>query len=233
MSNQPFQYTGTDNLEIMQEAKKYNKFLASLILKQNIPLSSRILDIGAGIGLFSNMIKEHGYQVDCLEIDQMQANILSENGFNTFMSIDDVPDNSFDVIYAFNVLEHIENDREMLKEWALKLKKGGIIILYVPAFNLLFSSMDKKVGHYRRYRRKELTNIVDNVGLLPLKSAKYADSLGFFVSLIYKLINKNDGSLNRKTLIFYDRIIFPLSRVGDVFMQRILGKNVYIFAKKF
>ncbi|OAV67579.1 bifunctional 3-demethylubiquinone-9 3-methyltransferase/ 2-octaprenyl-6-hydroxy phenol methylase [Bacteroidales bacterium Barb6] len=227
-----FEYTGTDLLELMQKAVNYNAFLASLILKQQVPTSGKILDIGAGIGLFAGTIRENGYNVHCLEPDLFQANLLKGSRFEVSTNINELADGSFDFIYALNVLEHIENDREELLLWAKKLKKGGKLLIYVPAFHLLYSSMDKKVGHFRRYRKKDLTEKIIHAGLVPVCNAKYADSLGFFVTLLYKLINKSDGDVNENSLIFYDRVLFPLSRLGDFFFNRLFGKNVFIIAEK-
>ncbi|OAV75576.1 bifunctional 3-demethylubiquinone-9 3-methyltransferase/ 2-octaprenyl-6-hydroxy phenol methylase [Bacteroidales bacterium Barb7] len=227
-----FEYTGTDLLELMQKAVNYNAFLASLILKQQIPTSGKILDIGAGIGLFADIVRKNGYNVYCLEPDLFQANLLKEQQFTVSTNINELPDDSFDFIYALNVLEHIENDGEELLLWAKKLKKGGKLLIYVPAFHLLYSSMDKKVGHFRRYRKKDLTEKIIHAGLVPVCNAKYADSLGFFVTLLYKLINKNDGNVNKSSLIFYDRVLFPLSRLGDFLFNRLFGKNVFIIAEK-
>jgi SAM-dependent methyltransferase len=229
-----YEYTGTDNLEVMQKAVKYNAFLVSLISKQVHLASDRILDIGAGIGLFAEAVRKEGGAVDCLEPDKAQAALLESKGFRVSASLNEIADESFDFMYALNVLEHIEKDEEELLSWAKKLKKGGKLLIYVPAFNLLYSSMDKKVGHYRRYRRKQLTGMMIAAGLSPLYKARYADSLGFFVSLLYKLINRKSGSgsINEKSLVFYDRILFPLSLLGDAVFHSLLGKNVFILAEK-
>ncbi|MDR1557391.1 MAG: class I SAM-dependent methyltransferase [Tannerellaceae bacterium] len=227
-----FEYTGTDNLEVMQKAINYNTFLISLITKQQHAISNKILDIGAGIGSFAEVIREKGFDVHCLEPDAYQAGLLESKGFTVSVSPGGIADESFDFIYALNVLEHIEKDEEALSEWAKKLKKGGKLLIYVPAFHLLYSSMDKKVGHYRRYRKKQLMKIVESAGLKSVGRARYADCIGFFVTLLYKLINKKTGDVPEKSLIFYDRVLFPLSTVGDIFFHTLLGKNVFIVAEK-
>ena len=156
------EYTGTDNLEVMQKAENYNGFLVSLIMLQQPPIAGKMLDIGAGIGLFAEAILQKGYNIHCVEPDARQASVLESKGLTVNASIDEIADESFDFIYAFNVLEHIENDRQELGLWAKKLKQGGKLLIYVPAFNLLYSSMDKKVGHFRRYRRRQLSRMVVN-----------------------------------------------------------------------
>ncbi len=228
-----FEYTGTNNLVIMQEANNYNSFLLSLILNFCPSSSDTILDIGAGIGLFAKKIKENRHNVVCFEPDASQADLLKKDGFEVKQCLDEISNESFDFLYSLNVLEHIENDEETLKNWTKKLKKDGKILIYVPAFNFLFSNMDKKVGHLRRYNIKMLTKIVLNSNLRPLKKARYADSLGFFASLLYKFINKGDGNLNQNSIVFYDKFLFPISRTGDFFFNRLFGKNIWIIAEKY
>src|SRR5689334_21663708 len=95
-----------------------------------------------------------------------------------------------------------------------KLKKGGRLLVYVPAFQILFSSMDRKVGHVRRYTRQDLAEKVTAAGFRVVDNS-YVDSIGFFVTLLYKLIGSDSGDINRKALIIYDRVLFPLSRLLD------------------
>jgi 2-polyprenyl-3-methyl-5-hydroxy-6-metoxy-1,4-benzoquinol methylase len=226
-----FHYVGNDTLEIMAEAKKYNAFLEKLVLKQAPSNGGLILDIGAGIGTFAKRISDKSYHVHCVEPDTEQSKEIEKIGLAVDTSIEKIEDTSFDYIYSLNVLEHIENDKEELKVWVKKLKPGGTILVYVPAFNLLYSSFDKSIGHYRRYRKDLLVEISKDAGL-QIETARYTDGVGFFVSLVYKWINNGDGKINKKTLLFYDRVLFPIRRLFDVLFFKILGKNVYIVGKR-
>jgi 2-polyprenyl-3-methyl-5-hydroxy-6-metoxy-1,4-benzoquinol methylase len=227
-----FEYTGSDTLEIMQEAINYNASLASLVLKQNIPSMSKILDIGAGIGVFAEIIRNAGYDVTCLEPDLSQALVLKRKNFTVHTSADTIDDESFNFMYAFNVLEHIADDEAALVTWRKKLKPGGKLLIYVPAFDILFSSMDEKVGHFRRYRRKTLEQTTAKAAFVPVCKAEYMDSLGFFITLAYKLFYKQTGKIDRKSLIFYDRVLFPVSKITDIFLKKLIGKNTFITVQK-
>jgi SAM-dependent methyltransferase len=215
----------------MQDATKYNAWLVSLILRHVKSAPSKIMDIGAGIGLFADAVKKRGHSVVCVEPDVRQVILLQAKGFEVHKSPDTVPDKTFDLIYALNVLEHIADDRDALAQWSAKLKPGGYILIYVPAFRILFSSMDVKVGHFRRYRRKELSKKVLQAGLQPVGKVRYADCLGFFAAWLYKLTDKS-GDVKRGGLIFYDRYCFPLSRICDRIFGLLFGKNVFVVAKK-
>jgi hypothetical protein len=166
-----------------------------------------------------------------VEPDPGQAAVLSASGLAVFHSLDQVGDGSQDYIYALNVLEHIEDDRAALNRLYGKLKQGGSLLIYVPAFEILYSSMDRRVGHRRRYTRRGLEQLARNAGFR-IVEARYADSLGFFASILYKWVGGGSGTINRRALLAYDRAIFPLSRVADGLLSRVFGKNVLLFGMK-
>ena len=231
-TQQTFVYTGRDTLEIMRGAVNYNDFLVSLLMKSLKP-DDKILDIGAGTGLFAELIRtKTNANVSCFEPDPMQADILVKKGFKTYISLVEAENDSYDFVYALNVLEHIEDDTKALSLWYEKLKDGGRMFIYVPAFKVLFSSFDEKVGHFRRYTRKTLVRRIAASGMKPVGKVQYADSLGFFITLTYKVCNGGSGKINEKALFFYDRFLFPLSRFCDLFFKNMFGKNVFAVVEK-
>ena len=224
------EYSGTDNLEIMTCAVKYNKFLVDAIIEHARP-NQKVLDFGAGIGLFATRVAAEGLDVSCLEPDKNQAKVIESKGLRVVCSIDELSDGSIDYIYTLNVLEHIDNDSQTIHDLKRVLVPEGVLFVYVPAFQILFSSMDKKVGHFRRYRKDHLVRLLEDSGFTVVR-AEYVDSLGFLASLLYRVIGSKTGSVNEKTLMFYDRFIFPISRLLDVMFKGFLGKNVMVFCKK-
>lgn len=215
-------YTGTDNLELMAEAINYNRFLVQLV-KDNVSKNDRILDFGSGIGTFAKRLSKDGLLIECMEPDEMQFQQLLNSGLKTSRNILDVEDSIFDSIYSFNVLEHIKEDSKTLAILRRKLKRSGRLLIYVPAMQILFSSMDKKVGHYRRYSLNELKRIVSDNGFKIIE-IRYIDSIGFLATLIYKLIGRKDGGINKNSLIIYDRFVFPVSIMLDKIFSPFLGK---------
>jgi 2-polyprenyl-3-methyl-5-hydroxy-6-metoxy-1,4-benzoquinol methylase len=223
-------YTGTDNLEIMHEAVNYNRFLERLVFKHARP-GDRILDFGAGIGTFATRVRDAGFAVSCIEVDEQQADSIRQAGIETASQTGEFPAESFEYVYSLNVLEHIEYDAQALREIFSCVAPGGIVLIYVPALQFLFSSMDEKVGHYRRYSRKSLTQVTQAAGFT-VKSCRYADSLGVLATLLYKLSDNRSGTLNKTALILYDRLAFPISRLLDLALNRVCGKNVYVVLEK-
>jgi SAM-dependent methyltransferase len=172
-----------------------------------------------------------GYAVECIEPDDAQAVLMSAEGLVVHGGLEALPDSSVDYIYTLNVLEHIEDDAAVLRQFWRKLKPGGRLLIYVPAFGLLYSSMDRRVGHVRRYRRGDLREKVRSAGLT-VTHDRYVDCMGFFASLLFKVFGSNSGDVSRWSLILYDRMIFPVSRTGDNLLGRWFGKNVLLTAQK-
>ena len=108
-------------------------------------------------------------------------------------------------VYSSNVLEHIKNDTENIQNIYTALKPGGILTTYVPTFELLWTKIDERVGHIQRYNKLKLKQKALKAGF-QIHSIFYQDSIGFFLALLFKIIN-NNGEVNVKSLIFCSRIL--------------------------
>ncbi len=222
--------SGSANLEFMQYAVNYNLYLVSL-LRKNLSSTDVILDFGAGTGEFALSLAKHGFNVSVLEVEPTLCSKLTELGFNAYTTLAEIPDGSQSAIYSLNVLEHIKEDFETLKLISTKLTPNGKLILYLPAFKVLFSDMDERVGHYRRYNKRSLTKILIDAGL-EIEKIRYSDFLGFFATLIYKLVPNRDGTISIPLLRLYDCFIFPMNIIFDRLFHKFLGKNIFTISHK-
>jgi SAM-dependent methyltransferase len=222
------QYSGVDILEALESAHNYNDYLTRLIRESTE--SKDLMDFGAGTGTFAKRLREEGYRVLCVEADFSQRERLIETGFEAFPNIDALQDESLSCVFSLNVFEHIEDDQRAIEQIYQKLAPGGVLLLYVPAFHCLWSTLDDKICHYRRYTKKTLRTLVQPK--FSIEKLQYADSLGFIAALTFRLLRKDSASLTAKSIAWYDKWIFPLSRVLDVLFHRILGKNVFVICKK-
>lgn len=222
-------YTGIENLEAMKQAVNYNAHLERLV--RSHARGERVLDFGAGAGTFAKPLQASGKQVVCLEPDAALRGELEKLGLETCADLEQIPAGSMDYIYSLNVLEHIEDDVLAIERLYERLRPAGHLLLYVPAFGVLFSAMDRQVGHFRRYRRPELIALLRQAGFV-IDEARYVDSLGFFATLAYKLLGDTSGSINVRSLSLYDRFVFPISRIVDRIIAGSFGKNLLLAAHR-
>jgi SAM-dependent methyltransferase len=231
-------YTGVDNLEAMKEAINYRRYFADLI-QTLVPDSRRtadhalaappsVIDFGAGVGTYAEVARSRGLDVLCVESDARLRDRLSSDGFRTVASLNELPTGMTESVYTFNVLEHIEDDCGILAQICRVLEPGGKLLVYVPAFPVLYSSMDKKVGHVRRYRKSDLKDKIEVAGFV-VDRLEYVDSLGFLASLAYRALGRlEDGELSPRSVRTYDRLLFPLSRRLDRALKACIGKNLLV-----
>jgi len=223
------QYSGVDILEALESAHNYNDYLTRLIRESTE--SKDLIDFGAGIGTFSKRLRTAGYHVKCIEPDPTQRQELEKQGFDTLDNITSVPDGSASFIFSLNVFEHIEHDAIAIREVRQKLKPEGTLLIYVPAFESLWTSLDEKVCHYRRYTKTTLRRLVEQEGFA-IEHVRYADCLGFIAALVFRLLNRSASTLTAPTINFYDRWLFVPSLVLDRLFGRWFGKNVYVLCRK-
>lgn len=222
---------GGENLEVMQDARRYNAFLLKLV-EGNAGGAKRVLDFGAGIGTVAIPLTKRAFEVECLEPHKQFRRQLSGRGVRVYESLEQIQDATFPYVYTLNVLEHIEDDAKAVRELSEKLIDGGRLLIYVPAFESLYSEMDRRVGHYRRYTARSLRRVVEQAGL-DVVLCRYVDVMGIAATMAYKCAGSANGGVGRRSLLLYDRLVFPASRVLDrLGFERVAGKNVYLVAVK-
>jgi len=133
--------------------------------------TGRFLEIGVGRGCFYRELRKRGFEGTCLDLNPAvilmhnrlkfpdYAGIRFEN--SNFSSVAE----SFDLLIAFEVLEHYLDDVALLKEWCAKLNPGGRMILSVPAHMRKWTINDSLAGHVRRYEKEELRDRLHQAGL--------------------------------------------------------------------
>jgi SAM-dependent methyltransferase len=222
------QYSGIDILEALECAHNYNDYLTRLVCESTE--SKDLIDFGAGTGTFAKRLREEGCRVVCIEPDFSQRQRLIEAGFEVLPDILSLPDASLPFLFSLNVFEHIHDDQRAIEQIYQKLAPGGGLLLYVPAFHCLWSTLDDKVCHHRRYTKKTLRTLVRS--RFSIEKVQYVDSLGFIAALTFRLLRKDSTSLTAKSIGWYDKWVFPLSRMLDILFHRFLGKNVFVICKK-
>ncbi|OXL15191.1 class I SAM-dependent methyltransferase [Polynucleobacter cosmopolitanus] len=210
----------------------YNKYIAKKMVC-DAGIGGEILDFGAGIGSLSiEWINLTGITPDCIEIDPELREVLSQKGLPNYSGLESL-NKTYDVIFTSNVLEHIQDDTSILKQLNAYLKVGGSLLIYVPAFQIIYSDFDLKVGHYRRYNKTNLAKKLIDAGF-QLKSCEFIDCIGFFAWLWLKVTgDRSTPGISAKKMMIYDKYIFPLSNIFDrCLFKYLFGKNIYFVAIK-
>ena len=179
------------------------RILADLIRREaNLPADARILETGCGTGHNLSMLGVFGH-IDGLELDD-EAAALSEKRLgrkvmrSPLPALDEVP-GDYDLIGAFDVIEHIDDDTAALAAIATKLKPGGKFMMTVPAHPWMWTAHDVVNHHKRRYSKRSLKALIDG-------SPMRLDKIGYFNSLLFplavadravsKLRGKDDGDVS-------------------------------------
>ena len=219
-------YSGRRILEAMHQAVRYTNSICAEVEKAWPPGAKNVLEFGAGDGAFLSRFHAAGRDVDCVEIDPNLRLGLGGHGCRVFGNIREVESATYDYIYSVNVLEHIPDLVAEIAELKRVLRPGGVLFVFVPAFEMLWTSLDSEVGHVTRFTRGSLRSALRRGGFQVSRSS-YFDSLGFPAALAVRLLEKlNMFSYGGGTVRFYDRYLFPISRLLDAVLSPVLGKNL-------
>ena len=157
------------------------------------PAEGRILEVGCGTGHNLSMLTKFA-EVDAVELDESVRAIAETRLGRQVMSdrlpeLQGVGDKAYDLIGAFDVIEHIHDDGAALEAIARKLRPGGKLVLTVPAHPWMWSAHDVVNHHQRRYSKRSLKALIDS-SPLQLDSIGYLNSLLFPLAVAERLASK-------------------------------------------
>jgi SAM-dependent methyltransferase len=226
-----FQFTLYNNImnyiKEYQKMKNYNwwfltrnDIIEKMLKKYSLSLNfynQKILDCGCGRGDLLIYLKKKGFK-NLYGIDNtkdMIKNIDDISVFNMDVCNMSFNDEEFDIVISSDLIEHIDDDKKAILEMKRILKKNGVLIVFVPAFNFLWSYHDVINMHKRRYTKKEIVFKLKSEGFEILKSS-YWNFLAFFPVFIIRIIKK---IFKIRTNDFYS---FPL------FLNKIIAYFVFV-----
>lgn len=145
--------------------------------------SLKILEVGCGTGGNFEVLSQHGHVVG---LDIALGAFAHSEGQWPLVLGDGLRlpfrEQTFDAVFALDLLEHLEDDGALLREFSRVLRDDGSLVLTVPAVKSLWSGHDVALAHWRRYARKELVGKVNSAGF---QIRKLTFALGLLFPLIY------------------------------------------------
>lgn len=220
-------------LESMSQAEWYNRWTLAKFASY---LRGDILEIGCGIGSFTKSLLKYG-NVWAIDIDNENLNQTKDVVNNAAeVGFGDIEQGkyfftkkSFDCLICINVLEHIRKDARALKNIYKLLKKNGVLIMLVPVHSFLFGTIDESIGHFRRYEKNKLINLLKTSGFVIdyVRILNFLGAMGWFVSSkIFK-----DKKIDKKRINLFNLIAPPLLFLEDLIKPPI-GTSILVIAKK-
>ena len=184
-----------------------------------------ILDVGCGTGSILKKLEKHSHAIG-VDISEEAVKFCKLRGCKNVYKINQkeglfFKDSTFNLITALDILEHIDDDCAALAEYYRIIRKGGVLLVTVPAYDFLWGPHDEVNDHKRRYIAKELKNKVEEAGFT-VKEMTYFDTFlfPFFVLVrmghrVSKMINsrykpRSDLKMRRPWINYLLKIIFSL-----------------------
>lgn len=229
-------YRGISTLEVLEEARNYNTWIAEQIASH---IKTPTLEIGAGTGNLSKLFLKHK-PLYLTDIDKEMVKSLGKrfakekNLYTEILDISKIPPkkyNSFFLcVYAINVLEHIEDDKEALRNMRRILKKNGKLLLLVPAKKRAYTRLDSELGHYRRYEKTELMAKLESSGF-KIEKIYFFNIVGLLSWTVRDKVSRNKTVLRPYHIKIFDSIV-PLLKKMESIINVPVGISLIVIARK-
>jgi SAM-dependent methyltransferase len=232
---QEFDSASCENAFGVTAAPRYRQWEYDLVAPF---LGRSVLEIGSGMGHFSEKLVEAGLDhVVLSDPDELCLERL-RSSFGGRPGVEVVPialpgsvslAEPVESVVAMNVLEHIEDDAQALRDLAGALATGGRIVLWVPAYMQLYGEFDRKVGHFRRYVPETIRSAVERAGL----RVGYLRRINFLGGLAWWLAVRRGRARqpNPRLVWLYDNIVVPTSRTVEKHVEPPFGQSILCVAE--
>jgi 2-polyprenyl-3-methyl-5-hydroxy-6-metoxy-1,4-benzoquinol methylase len=233
--------SGFETLEAFSHTHAFNHWLYQKI---SIYVHGKTLEIGSGIGNISAFILKDQNQVSLSDLRPEYCHILQnkfghdphlQGVYELDLSLNDFNSEypelleKFDTVIALNVIEHITDDLLAIRNAKALLKNKGKLIILVPAGQWLYNSIDRELGHFRRYSKSGLNYLIETAGL-EVTDCRYFNAAAIFGWWFSGNI-LHDKIIPPSKLKLYNHMI-PLFKMVDWFVTPFTGISVISTAMK-
>ena len=193
-------------------------------IKKNVSNKLKILDFGSGSGTNIKILNKFGTVYVYEKNKQMREYLKKKFKRDKKITIiNNLKKYKFDLILAADVIEHIKNDHLIIKTLNQILKKGGKLIITVPAYQFLYSKKDKVLRHYRRYTSYGLKKKLNEFKILKISYFNFFLFIPLcIIILFYKIFNlqfieKVENIPNK----FINKFLYLIFRAEKLFINKI------------
>jgi SAM-dependent methyltransferase len=216
------------------------------------------LETGAGTGKMTQLFLDRGFHGACYELGQRSREMLRQNLLpegDKIRVVDDLPElspESFDYLFSFEVLEHIENDEAALAGWTRYLKQGGRLLISVPSRMRKYGKSDEIVGHVRRYEKADLTAMLKRCGYSDIRIMCYGFPLTEITRRVSNWLVKDEKTheglsmeqrstqssykrprvIDKGVALFGGELVRPFCFIQRMFYRTDLGDGYVVCARK-
>ena len=200
-------------------------------------LGTSVLEIGAGHGTITERLADGDRDVIASDPSARCVDMLRDR-FAARSDIDVVEGDAgsaangrrVDTAVLVNVIEHIPDDVDALRELYAALEPGGRVVVFAPALPALFGPFDRRVGHLRRYTRSTLATALSRAGF-DVPTAHYVNAPGLLAWWL--VVRQLKGSPTQGGLAgIYDRTVVPWARRVEAATPPRLGQSVFAIGQK-
>jgi len=154
-----------------------------------------VLEIGCGQGSLGARLAQRyrylGVEPDRASWEVARRRIRAAgHGEVRNITVEQLDTERFDLVCAFEVLEHIEDDAAALRQWATRLRARGWLLLSVPALQRRYGPADELVGHFRRYDPPAMAALLAECGLAEIEIRQYGFPLGYLLEAARNVIGR-------------------------------------------
>lgn len=180
---------------IYKKITNYELRITNSQFKDKSPKSKvKLIDIGAGNGLFLKFFKEKGLQVAGIELEKENVENMLKDPQLSGVDIQQGDiiqlsgNENYNVVIASDVIEHIEKDELAIKNLWSYVAPGGLLVITVPAHAHLYGKRDEAWGHFRRYDKGSLKSKVQSLKSGSVEFITFWNTVGYFVYFLYEKI---------------------------------------------
>ena len=227
---------GEEILNSIAVAKNFNEWMCSKLEPYS---SQKILEIGSGIGNISQFLIKNNKDLVLSDLRNQYIKYLEQKfPKNKIIQLNLVDPNfqekykdhlnKYQLVFALNVIEHIQDDKLAMENINKLLKPGGFSFILVPAYGFLFNHLDKSLDHFRRYNKKKLKAIMPkDFKTIKTYYFNFVGILGWF--LTGTILRKK--TIPKSNMRLYNKLV-PLFKFIDLILLNKVGLSVINISKK-